>query len=202
MERLLGSGGPRYAFVGNLEEIGAERFRLVGAEYLATIRSLAPSAGRIVDKMPANARFVGMIHAALPNARIIQMRREPIDTCLSCFAHFFEGQLSFAYDFGELGRYWKANSQLMAHWRDILPEGVMLEVHYEELVQDFERQAKRILAHCRLPWAAECLQFHLGSRPIQTASWVQARQPVYGSSVGRWRSDDGLLRPLLDALGH
>jgi hypothetical protein len=200
MERLLGSGGPRYSFFDRLGAIDAEQFRMLGAAYVAAIRSFAPSSVRIIDKMPANSRFVGLIHAALPNARIIHVQRNPVDTCLSCFAQFFEGNLFFAYDLGELGRYWKAHDRLMNHWRSILPGGVILEVQYEELVQDFGRQVRRILSHCGLPWSPKCLEFYRSSRPIETASWVQARQPIYRSSVGRWRPADTVLRPLTDAL--
>ena len=142
-----------------------------------------------------------MVRLILPNARIIHVRRDPVDTCLSCFSKLFTGIQPFAYDLAELGRYYRAYERLMAHWREVLPPGVLLEVEYEALVEDFEPQARRIVAHCGLAWDPACLDFHRTSRPVRTASMVQVRQPIYRSSD----RDDGarmpaLLRPLLDAL--
>jgi len=200
IKRLPGADGTLDSFLEHLDELRPEHCRDLGAAYLAAIRPTALTAERITDKMPANFRLVGIIRAALPNARIIHMRRDPVDTCLSCFSQLFDGQQSFAYDLGELGRYWRAYDRLMAHWRDILPEGVMLEVQYEDLVREFEPEARRIVAYCGLEWHPACLTFYQTERPVTTASWVQVRQPIYRSSVGRWRPDDAVLRPLLDAL--
>src|SRR6516225_2110522 len=107
---------------------------------------------------------------------------------------------AFTYDLGELGGYYRAYQKLMEHWRHVLPPGVMLDVQYEELVIDFEEQARRIVTHCGLEWDDCCLSFYEKQRPVKTASVVQVRQPVYRSSVGRWRPDNHLLRPLLEAL--
>jgi sulfotransferase family protein len=150
--------------------------------------------------MPANFRFVGLIHLALPNARIIHARRDPVDTCLSCFAQHFRGDQPFAYDLAELGRYYRAYERLMDHWRRALPPGVMLEVQYEELVADFETQARSIVAHAGLDWDPNCLAFHETQRSVRTASHSQVRRPLYKTSVGRWRPYANLLRPLFDAL--
>ncbi len=141
-----------------------------------------------------------MIHAALPNARIIHVRRDAVDTCLSCFSQLFGGEQTFAYELGELGRYWTAYDRLMARWRAVIPATAMLEVRYEDLVADFEPQARRIVAHTGLAWHDDCLRFHDSRRPVTTASWMQVRKPVYQSSVGRWRPDAALLQPLLDGL--
>ncbi len=181
-------------------DIGPAELRAIGAGYLARVTALAPWARRITDKMPANFRFAGLIHLALPEARIIHMRRDPVDTCLSCFSILFGGDQPFAYDLGELGRYYAAYQRLMKHWRGVLPPGVMLDVDYETLVGDFEAQARRILAHCGLEWDDACRDFHKTQRPVHTASAVQVRQPLYRSSIGRWRPPDETLRPLLDAL--
>jgi tetratricopeptide (TPR) repeat protein len=180
--------------------IGAAELRRIGAHYLAAVTPRAPGAQRITDKMPADFRFAGLIHLALPNARLIHMRRDPVDTCLSCFSLLFGGDQLFAYDLAELGRFYRAYEKLMAHWRQVLPSGVMLEVRYEELVDDFERQAHAILAHCDLEWNDACRDFYNTERPVHTASAAQVRQPLYRSSVGRWRPSDAVLRPLLDAL--
>jgi hypothetical protein len=139
---------------------------------------------------------------ALPNARIIHTRRDPVDTCLSMFSILFTGMgLLHSYDLGELGRYYRAYEKLMAHWRDILPAGVMLEVQYEEVVDDLEQQARRIVAHCGLEWDDACLDFHKTERAVRTISHQQVRQPIYRSSVGRRRPPRELLLPLLEALG-
>jgi tetratricopeptide (TPR) repeat protein len=181
-------------------DIGGEELRAIGAGYLARVAALAPGAARITDKMPANFRFAGLIHLVLPNARLIHLRRDPVDTCLSCFSILFGGDQPFTYDLAELGRYYRAYQKLMAHWRAVLPPGVMLDVDYEALVGDFAREARGILAHCGIEWDDACLDFHKTQRPVHTASAVQVRQPIYRSSVGRWRPSQEALRPLLDAL--
>lgn len=174
--------------------------RGIGEEYVTALHALAPDARRIVDKMPANFAYAGLIRLVLPNAKIIHAMRDPVDTCLSCFSKLFSGDQPFAYDLAELGRYYRGYRRLMAHWRAVLPPAFMLEVEYEQMVGDFETQARRIVAHCGLPWDPACLDFHKTARPVQTASLIQVRQPIYKSSVGRWRPDPALLRPLLDAL--
>jgi tetratricopeptide (TPR) repeat protein len=174
--------------------------RGMGTDYLVSLRSLAPDAARITDKMPGNFPFVGLIRLILPNARIIHVRRDPVDTCLSCFSKLFGGEQAFSYDLAELGRYYTAYRCLMAYWHSVLPADVLLEVEYEALVADFEPQARRIVAHCGLDWDPACLEFYKTSRPVHTASMVQVRQPIYRSSIGRWRPDAELLRPLLEAL--
>ncbi|HEY3910882.1 MAG TPA: sulfotransferase [Stellaceae bacterium] len=181
-------------------DIGGAELRRIGAHYLAAVRPRAPTARHITDKMPANFRFAGLIHLALPNARFVHLRRDPVDTCLSCFSLLFGGEQPYAYDLAELGRFYRAYEKLMAHWRAVLPPGVMLEVRYEELVADFEPQVRAILAHCGLEWHDSCLDFYKTERPVHTASATQVRRPLYRSSVGRWRPADAVLRPLLDAL--
>ncbi len=166
----------------------------------ATDAGLRARAQHVTDKMLYNFRSVGLIHLAFPNARIIHACRDPVDTCLSCFSlHFVNNQQM--YDLGELGRYYRAYAELMQHWREVLPHGVMLDVHYEDLVADLEPHARRIVEHCRLDWDAACLEFHATERPVKTHSFAQVRQPVYRSSVGRWRPEDDTLKPLLVALG-
>ncbi len=178
---------------------GPKLFAL-GADYLAHVRRMAPSADRITDKMPGNFLAAGLVHLALPNARIIHIRRDPIDTCFSCFSTLFAADHPHAYDLGELGRYYRAYAALMEHWHDVLPAEVMVEVQYETLVTDFEREARRIVAHCGLDWDDACLAFYRTQRPVQTASMLQVRQPIYPSSVGRWRPYEDWLGPLLAAL--
>jgi hypothetical protein len=165
------------------------------------MRLLAPDAQRIIDKYLGNFREIGLIRLALPNARIIHSVRDPVDTCLSCFARSFDaGALPYTYDLGELGRYCRAYSKVMAHWRAILPPGLILEVPYESMVRDFESFARRLVAHCGLEWDDACLKFHETRRTVRTASNVQVRQPIYQTSIGHRRPNGDLLRPLLSAL--
>ena len=143
-----------------------------------------------------------MIHLALPNATIIHTVRDPVDTCLSCFSKLFvKEELSFTYSLAELGRYYRRYEELMMHWRHTLPQGRVLDVCYEDVVNDLERQAQRIIAHCGLEWDARCVAFHETERPVRTASAAQVRQPVYKCGIGRWRVPGPAVAPLLKELG-
>jgi hypothetical protein len=184
-----------------VRELSAEVLRRIGTAYTDRLHRRAPEAARVTDKMPGNFFHLGLVHLAVPNARIILAGRDPVDTCLSCFARTFGDEQQFSYDLAELGRYYGAYESLMAHWRAVLPPGAMLEVQYEEVVEDLEGQARRIVAHCGLEWDDACLRFHETERPVRTASASQVRQPIYRSAVGRWRPYRQWLRPLLDELG-
>jgi tetratricopeptide (TPR) repeat protein len=177
-----------------------EQFRRLAARYLAAIRAPAPAAERITDKALGNFQFAGLIHLALPNARIVHVRRDPLDTCLSAFSKQFTNVQPHTFDLAELGRYYRGYEAVMAHWRRVLPQGVMLEVQYEELVADFEPQARRIVSHVGLAWDARCLAFHETQRTVRTASAAQVRLPLYRSAVGRARPYLSMLGPLLQAL--
>ena len=188
-------------FPQNLEGVSAEQLAKLGRRYLDTLRVLAPRAERATDKSTQNWPFIGLIHLALPNARIVHVHRDPVDTCLSSFFTLFaEGHVQ-TYDLSELGHYYRAYATLMAHWRSVLPAGIMLDVQYEELVADFENQARRIVVHCGLEWDEACLTFQKANRAVKTASAFQVRQPLYSSSVDLSRRYLPLLQPLLDALG-
>jgi tetratricopeptide (TPR) repeat protein len=172
----------------------------LGRRYVERLSLLAPGAKRIVDKLPANFRHLGFIHLALPNAKIVHVRRDPRDICLSCYSKLFLGGLNFVYDLGELGRYYKMYDALMAHWRMVVPEGVLLDVQYESLVSDFEPQARKIIEFCGLAWDARCLAFSANQRPVRTLSQSQVRQPLFANAIGRWRHYERHLGPLLAAL--
>jgi len=207
--------GELFAFQAVVETIAAQRggypdcvaalapadIGRIGAAYLDRLARIAPEGERVTDKMPSNFLYAGLIHLALPNAVIIHSVRNPIDTCLSCFTKLFKpGEQSFSYELGELGRYYVRYRRLMQHWRRVLPAGRMLEVRYEDVVGDLEGQARRILAHCGLPWDERCLAFHKTDRPVRTASAMQVRQPIYATAVERWRVYEEFLGPLLSAL--
>jgi len=162
---------------------------------------LAPDIDRITDKLPANFQYLGLIALLLPNARIIHLRRDPVDTCLSCYTQLFGGGQQFSYDLTELGRYYRAYDALMQHWRSVLPAGRMLEIDYEQLVAEPEPEVRRLLDHCGLEWEPACLEFHRVERAVRTASSQQVRQPLYRHAVGRWRRYRDRLGPLLEALG-
>ena len=177
----------------------------IAVRYLRGLMQLTPKPDgtppitRITDKMLSNFRYLGLIHLMLPNARIIHTCRDPVDTCLSCFSLQF-ARLNFTYDLGELGRRYRAYVKLMRHWHAVLPRGAILDVRYEDMVDNLDVTARRIVAHCGLEWNDSCLSFYRTDRPVRTASVVQVRHPIYRSSVGRWRPDVDSLRPLLDAL--
>jgi hypothetical protein len=189
-------------FYGENSKILRDQLHQIGVGYMRRVGGAAPAAERIVNKMPDNFRLLGLIHLALPNARIIHIRRDPVDTCVSCFSKLFVGaNVPYAYDMADLGRYYRSYDSVMAHWHELLPPNVMLDVQYEDLVANIEEQAGRMIAHCGLEWDARCLNFHLTERPVRTASAVQVRQPIYGRSVGQWRKYEPFLGSLLSALG-
>ena len=179
---------------------GSQQLRQFGAEYVKRLRAYSATAERITNKMPSSFFYVGLIHLALPNARILHTRRNPIDTCVSCFSKLFTGAQNYSYELGELGRYYRKYDELMAHWRRVLPSDAMLDVPYEELVGDFEPWARRVIDFCGLPWDDACLAFHETKRPVRTASASQVRMPIFKSSVGRWVAYKDLLEPLIREL--
>jgi tetratricopeptide (TPR) repeat protein len=191
-------GAPTYPEIA--WHMSGEHFRKLGLTYLAGVRQLAPAASHIVDKMPANFVFAGLIHLALPNATIIHAVRDPVDTCISCFSKLFtEGNFQ-TYDLAELGRYYRHYQALMQHWHEVLPPQRILDVHYEDTVADVEGVARRIVAHCGLPWDRRCLEFYSTTRIVRTSSAAQVRKPIYTSSIGRRHSYGASLEPLLAEL--
>ncbi|GAB1233907.1 tetratricopeptide repeat-containing sulfotransferase family protein [Ferrigenium sp. UT5] len=193
---LNGAGYP-----DNIRSIERTQLAAWGADYVASLRQRAPAARHITDKMPANFFAVGLIHLMLPNAKIIHVNRNPVDTCLSCFTRLFNRKQEQTYDLAELGRYYVDYARLMEHWRKVLPAGSFLDVQYEEIVANQEAQARRMIEYCGLEWNDACLDFHKHKRSIRTASVTQVRQPIYSSSVERWRCYEKHLGPLLEALG-
>lgn len=190
----------RMVFPEAVPALDGAGLRAIGRAYVARLGARAPGAQRITDKLPSNFILAGLIPLALPGARIVHVRRDPRDTCVSCFATLFTAGQSFAYDLAELGRYYRAYDALMAHWRRVLPADAMLELRYEDVVADLEGAARRLIAYCGLDWDAACLSFHQTRRPVRTASAAAVRAPIHARSIGRWQRYGETLRPLLDAL--
>ena len=202
VQRDNSSAAADVSFLDRLRGLDASILADWGADYALALRRRAPHARHITDKMPANFLLIGLIHLMLPNAKIIHVRRDPIDCCLSCFTHLFRGgQQAQTYDLVELGRYYRDYARLMDHWRRVLPAGAFLEVQYEDIAIDLAAQTRRLIAYCGLQWNDACLSFHKNQRPVRTASLLQVRQPIYTSSIGRWRLYESFLQPLLEALG-
>ncbi len=172
----------------------------LAGEYLALLRRIGPGAARITDKLPFNVLCLGLIHLLLPGARIIQCRRHPVDTCLSIYFTHFKQVIGFATDKADLAAAYQQYARLMDHWRMVLPPGRFLEVDYEALIADREAVTRRLIAFTGLDWDDSCLQPERNQHAVVTASRWQARQPVYATSVGRWRHYEpwlGELRRLL-----
>lgn len=201
LAQAVTSGGGALA-LDALDAATPASLRALGAAYLQRVARNAHGGpyARIVDKYLFSFISAGFIHLALPNARLIHVRRDPVDTCLSVFARCFQ-DVPFSYDLGELGRFYRAYDALVAHWRTVLPQQVWLEVRYDDLVEDFDTQVRRMLAHCGLDWSDRCTAFHETRRPVTTASAAQVRRPLYRDALRPWRPDADTLRPLLDALG-
>ena len=172
-----------------------------GQKYASELANLAPpNTARIVDKMPGNHLYVGLICSILPNAYIIHSRRHPVETCLSCYRLLFTEGHQWSYNMRTLGRVYKRYWDLMKHWRETFP-GRMLEVRYEDMVGNLEKQARNIIDYLELPWNESCLDFHQNKRTVRTASASQVKQPIYNTSVNRWREYEAQLAPLLDEIG-
>jgi Flp pilus assembly protein TadD len=198
---LINAGFAGEDYPAGLSLLGDGGLRRLGGAYAARIAALAPKAKRITDKLPANGNHLGLIHLALPKARIVHVRRDPRDTCFSCYSKLFASGLNFAYELGELGRFHKAYDRLMAHWHQVLAPRALLEVRYETLVADFAAEARRLVEFCGLEWDERCLNFHETRRAVRTLSEYQVRQKLFTSSIGRWQPYAQWLGPLFEALG-
>jgi len=192
----LGSALPYPDF---LRDLSPTLCRQMGEEYVSLSRQFGADAARVVDKTPGNFMFVGLIMALLPNSRIIHCVRNPLDTCLSLYQQYFTSGMSYAYDLKDIGEYYVQYRRFMAHWQELFPDKI-LTVAYEDMVVDAEQTLRQMIQFCDLPWDDACLQMSGKSFKIRTASAWQARQPVYRSSVQRWRHYEKHLGPLLQAL--
>jgi tetratricopeptide (TPR) repeat protein len=189
---------PRYPDM--FEKLGSSELDIIAKSYLESLFAGTEKAPRVTDKLLTNYFFVGLIHILFPNARIINTRRDAVDTCLSAFTKLFKDDMPHSYDLVELGRYYRQYEALMDHWQKVLPEGVMTTVVYEDVVADTDKAARGLIEFLGLPWNDACLEFHKSDRPVKTASVAQVRKPIYNSAVERWRKYGPGLQPLIDAL--
>ena len=194
-------GASDFKFPESLESAGDAQLLELGRLYIERIRELAPDSSHVVDKLPDNFQHIGLIHLMLPNARIVHAMRDPMDSCFSCFSRLFiANNLGYTYNLGAVGRYWVSYHELMAHWRQVLPEGRILDVPYESMVSDFENQARRLVEYLGLPWDERCLGFHNNRRVVKTASVAQVRRPIYKTSVARWKHYEAHLGELFEVV--
>jgi len=183
-----------------LSSLKADKFKEFGEKYIEDTRMHRGSASYFIDKMPNNFRHIGLIHMMLPNAKIIDARRNPMDCCFSGFKQLFAEGQEFTYGLEQIGRYYRGYVNLMDHWHDVLP-GRILSVQYENVVSDLEGQVRRILDYCELPFEEACLSFHKTERAVRTASSEQVREKINTKGLEQWRPYEPWLDPLKDALG-
>jgi tetratricopeptide (TPR) repeat protein len=189
---------PRYP--GCLATMPAEEFLALGAKYLADTQIYRSGRPHFIDKMPNNWRHIGLIHLMLPNAKIIDARREPMACCFGNLKQLYARGQEFVYSIDDIARYYRTYLELMEHWDSVLP-GRVLRVYHEDVVDDLESSVRRILDFCELPFEPACLEFHRTERSVRTASSEQVRQPIFREGLDQWRHYEPWLGPLKDALG-
>jgi tetratricopeptide (TPR) repeat protein len=202
LKRSSGSSTPLVIDPDTIARAQTPDWGRLGADYLASTRPATGHTPRFIDKLPHNFLYVGWIAHALPNAKIICLRRDPLDTCLSNFRQLFAAQspyYSYSFDLLDTGRYYALFDRLMAHWQRAFP-GRILEVQYEKLVDSQEARTRDLLAFCGLSWHDDCLHFEHNAAPVNTASAVQVRAPVYRSALQRWRKYEPQLADLKQVL--
>jgi tetratricopeptide (TPR) repeat protein len=194
--KMSGRGAQYPTSVANIE---GDEFKSLGSEYIERTRRHRGGRPFFTDKNPNNHMHVGLLHLILPNAKIINARRHPLDSCFGSYKQLFAEGQPFSYDLVELGEHYLQYQRLMDHWHEVLP-GKVLDVQYEEVVADLEGQVRRILEYCNLGWEDTCLRFHETSRPVKSASSEQVRRPIYSSAVNTWRHYEPHLGALIEVL--
>lgn len=201
-KRASGSRTPNLLDIDTVERAREIEWRRLGEDYLASTRPDTSHRPRFIDKLPHNFLYIGAIANALPNAKIISLRRDPMDTCLSNFRQLFSPDSpnhDYSYDLLDTGRYYVLFDRLVAHWKQTFP-GRILEVDYEQLVESQEASSRQLLEFCELPWNDACLHFEHNQAPATTASAVQVREPIYRGAVQRWKKYETQLGPLRELL--
>ncbi len=190
------------SFIDNSENFVTEKINDIASQYLKETKALAPNSLHIIDKMPANFFYLGLIYLLFPNAKIIHTKRYPLATCTSNFTrHFKKGRQHHSYDLMELGYFYKGYEDLINHWKKVLPENSFYEIKHEDLVENQEDEIRKLIEYCDLEWNDNCLEFYKNKRPVKTASVTQVRQPIYKSSVNKWKMYEEYLKPLITVLG-
>jgi hypothetical protein len=204
LSRALGQLRDRFPslpkFPQMMEKITPAQLDIVAKNYLNALSAGGGDAKRITDKLLTNYFFVGFIHLLYPKAKFVNTQRDPVDTCLSGFTKLFKDDMPHSYDLAELGRYYGKYRELIEHWHNVLPEGVLTTVQYENVVADTEKEAKALIEFIGLDWDPKCVDFHKSDRPVKTASVAQVRQPIYKTSVKRWKKYGEGLKPLIEAI--
>ena len=204
IKRRMGSGSHYVLDAPTFKAARHKSITQTGYDYIKSTQKLVQDAPRFTDKMPLNFFNCGLIHRTFPNARIVALRRGAMDSCLSNYRQLFATEFSYyAYSLRleDIAKYYRAFDDLMAYWRQHLPEDRFMEIHYEDIVQDQVVQTRRLLEFCDLTWQENCLRFHENHAPVATASSVQVRRPLYSGSIGRWRRYGDKLEGLKQALG-
>ena len=189
---------PRYPAA--LAQMTAQDFTRLGEAYLADTRVYRSGRPVFIDKMPNNFRHIGLIHLMLPNARIIDARREPMACCFSNLKQLFAQGQEFTYSVEDIARYYRTYLDLMGHWDEALP-GRVLRVHHEDVVADLEGSVRRMLDHCGLEFEPACVEFHKTRRSVRTPSSEQVRRPIFRDGLDQWKTYEPWLGPLKTALG-
>jgi hypothetical protein len=193
-----GTANPRYPRV--LEDLSAEELLRLGDKYLSDTRIYRTDKPFFIDKMPNNFRHIGLIHLMLPNARIIDARREPMACCFSNFKQLFASGQEFTYSIEDIARYYRTYLALMNHWNTVL-SGRILKIDHEDIVEDLDANVRRLLDFCGLEFESACLDFHKTERSVRTASSEQVRQPIFREGLDQWKNFEPWLGPLKAALG-
>ena len=199
MQSARRRGSVHKSFPESVEHLGREQWAEIGQDYLKSTQKYRTDRPFFVDKTPNNFIFAGVLKLALPNAKIINARRHPLDSCFGSYKQLFASGQPFTYDLFELGEYYKEYQYLMEHWHEVIPNFI-LDVHYEKVVNDLETEVKRMLDFCGLSFEENCLRFYETERAVKTASSEQVRQPLYSSSVNLWRYYENNLGDLIDIL--
>jgi len=171
-------------------------FKNIGNDYLNKVWELSPKSKFISDKMPANFFNLGLIYLALPNAKIIHAMRDPMDSCFSNYSRLFRDDMRFTYSQETIGNHYKSYHTIMEHWKKVLPNDFICDMQYEEMVDDTEKEAKRLTSFLGLEWDPNCLKFYDNKRNVKTASMMQVRKPIYKTSLARWKNFAKHLKPL------
>jgi len=174
-------------------------YKKIAMVYINNLKKISDSSKRVTDKLPVNFKWIGLIKILFPNSIVIHCKRNSKDTCLSIFKNYFAGRLDFSYDLNEIVEYYNIYKDLMKFWHSMMPNFIY-DIQYESLIKNQENEIKKVLKFCNLKWNDKCLLFHKNKRAIKTASAVQARKPIYKSSVEGWKNYEKYLKSHFEKL--